>query len=124
VHRLVRSRPGVDGIDVVTGDVAEQRTMRCGLRRQRDRLAAPLGGGEASGQQAHGGGLDIAFAAGDLSGETQLWRSGEAEGFVEQLRRVEKRVAMQAAEAGEFGALKTRNGAEDTGLRAAPHPAL
>ena len=71
VHRLKRFRSGVDGLDMAAGDVAEQRAERCGRRRHAHRLAEPLGGGEASGHQADGGGFHIAFAAGDLAGEAQ-----------------------------------------------------
>ena len=35
VHRLERARAGVDGLDMAAGDVAEQRAMRGGRRRQR-----------------------------------------------------------------------------------------
>ncbi len=63
VHRLERARTGIDGLDMAAGDVAEQRAMGGGRRRQDDRLAEPFRGGKAAGEKANGGGLDIAFAA-------------------------------------------------------------
>ena len=82
-----------------------------------DVLAEPLGGGEASGEQPDRGGFHIALAAGDLAGEAQpRHRACSRSVLVEQLRRVEERVAMQAAEPGELGLLQPRNGAEDAHL--------
>ena len=63
--------PGVDRFDVAAGDVVEQRADRGGRRRGVEIAAEPLGGGEAAGDQADRGALDIAFAAGDLAGEAQ-----------------------------------------------------
>ena len=75
VHRLERARAGVDQFDVAAGDVVEERADRRRRRRRRERPAEPLGGGEASGDQADRGALDIALAAGDLAGEAQPWRA-------------------------------------------------
>ena len=77
------------------------------------RFAAAFGGGEASGQQADGRGLNIAFATGDLAGKTPLRLRLEAQRVVEEFRRIQERIAMQSAETGEFGVLQTRNGSEN-----------
>ncbi len=45
--------------------------MGGGRRRHEGPVAEPLRSGEAPGEQADGGRLDIAFAAGDLSGKAQ-----------------------------------------------------
>src|SRR4029079_6027035 len=87
-----------------------------GWRWQRKRFAAPLGSREAAGQQADRRGFDITLAAGDLAGETQARRCSEPQGFVQQLRRVEKRVAVNPAKPRELGLLQSRNGAEDAHL--------
>ena len=50
------------------------------------RWPQPLGGGEAAGQQADGGALDIALDAGDLAGEAQARLGLQAQRAVEQLR--------------------------------------
>ena len=71
VHRLVGRRAGIDGLDMATGDVGEQRAMRGGWRWRNDRLSKPLSGREAPCQQSDRSALDIAFAAGDLAGEAQ-----------------------------------------------------
>ena len=78
----------------------------------------PLGGGEAAGDQADRGALDIAFAAGDLAGEAQPRLGLEAEPGVEQARRIEKGVAVQAAEPREFRRFEPGNHAEDPRLLA------
>src|SRR4051812_11523600 len=65
VHRLERARTGIDGLDMIAemaaGDVSEQRAMCGGGRRWNERLAALLGCGETSGQQADGRRLDVAL---------------------------------------------------------------
>src|SRR5947207_2025722 len=58
------------------------------------------------------------LAAGDLAGEAQPRHRLESQRAVEQLRRIEKRVAVQAAEPRELGAIEARDGAEDPGLLA------
>ena len=49
----------------------EERADRGRRRRGVEVASEPLGGGEAAGDQADRGALDIAFAAGDLAGEAQ-----------------------------------------------------
>ena len=112
VHRLERARPGVDRLDMPAGDVGEQRAVRRGRRRHVEGLAAPLGGGEASGHQADRGAFDIAFAAGDLAGKAQARHRTEPQRAVEQLRRVEEGVAVKAAEPREFRVLEAGDHAE------------
>ena len=79
--------------------------MRCGCRRRHNPLAAAFGGGEASGQQTDGGGLNIAFATGDLAGKTPLRLRLEAQRVVEEFGRIQERIAMQSAQTGKFGVL-------------------
>ena len=83
--------------------MAEQRTERGGRRRWCQGLSANLGGGEAAGEKADRGGFNVAFAAGDLAGKTQARLGLEAQGRVEQERRVEEGVAVESAEARELG---------------------
>ena len=80
--------------------------------------AEPFGGGEAPGDQADRGALDIALAAGDLAGEAQPRLGLEPEPRVEQLWRIQVGVAVDAAEPREFGALESRDHAEDPRLLA------
>ena len=54
--------------------MAEQGPERGLGRRRGEGLAAKLGGGEAAGEEADGGGFDTAFAAGDLAGEADRLR--------------------------------------------------
>ena len=118
VHRLVRARTGVDGLDVAAGDMGEQRAM-CGGRRGRCiALAAPLRSREPAGEQADRRRFHIAFAAGDLAGEAQSRIGAQPQALVEQLWGVEEGIAMQPAEACELGLFQARNGAEDSDLLA------
>ena len=78
----------------------------------------PLGGGEAAGEKPDRGALDIAFAPGDLPGEAQTRRAPEAQPRVEQARRIEEGVAVQAAEPRELGPLQPRNEPEHMRLLA------
>ena len=72
VHRLERARTGIDRLDMVAGDVGRAaRHARWSRGGGDDRLAAPLGRGEAAGEQADRGRFHIALAAGDLAGEAQ-----------------------------------------------------
>ena len=98
------------------GDVVEQRTQsRC--RRWRIRfMSKRLRSGEATGKQTHRGAFDIAFDAGDLACETQARVSLQAQRAIEQLGRIEIRVAMQAAETRELGVLKSGDRSEHAHL--------
>ncbi len=87
-------------------------------------MAQALGGGEASGDQADRGALDIAFAAGDLAGEAQPRVGLEPKAGVEEFGRVEIGVAMDAAEPRELGALEPGDHAEDAALLAVLHLGL
>jgi sulfur dioxygenase len=71
-----------------------------------DCFALALRSGEAAGQQADAGAFDITLAAGDLAGEAQARPRLQRQRTVEQRRRVDVGVAVQAAEAGEFGILQ------------------
>src|SRR5579871_3187327 len=118
VHRLERARADIDGLDVAAGDVVEQRAMRRGRRRQQRYLAEPFRGGKTAGQKSDRRRFHIALAAGDLAGKAQPRRRFEPQGGIEQLRRIEKRVAMQAAQPRELGIGEARDGAENAHLLA------
>ena len=92
--------------------------MRRGRRRGGDHFAAALGGGKARGEQADGGGFHVTLAAGDLAGETPARIGLQPQRLIEQLGRIEKSIAVQAAEPGEFRVLQSGNGAENTHLLA------
>src|SRR5262245_39471188 len=115
VHRLVGARAG-GRLDVAAGDMREQCAMRGGRRRRHEEAAELFGRGEAAGEEADGGGFHVALAARDLTGKAQPRLGLEAQGAVEQLRRVEKGVAMKAAEARKLGALEAGDRAEDARL--------
>ena len=85
---------------------------------RRGSLAEPLRRGEAAGKQPDRRRFHVAFAAGDLSGKAQPRHRLEPQRLVEQLRRIEEGIAVQAAEPGEFGVGEARDGAEDAGLLA------
>src|SRR3546814_18526152 len=67
---------------------------------------------------ADGGRFHIALDAGDLAGEAQARQRLQAQPGVEQARRIDEGVAMQAAEARELGVFQAGNGAADAGLLA------
>ena len=77
--------------------------MGGGRRRQQNALAELFGCGKAAGKQTDRCQLDIAFAAGDLSGKAQLRHRLEPQRRVEQFWRIEERIAVQAAEPRELG---------------------
>ena len=83
---------------------------------RRERLAEPFGGGEAAGEQADRRRLDIALAAGDLAGEAQARHRLQPQRPVEQLRRIEEGVAVEAAEPRELRVAEAGDHAEDVGL--------
>ena len=78
------------------------------------RLAQRLGGGEPAGQQADGGALDIALAAGDLAGEADMRRRLQAQGRVEQARAVDEGVAVQPAQPRELAPAPARGSVRNT----------
>src|SRR5690348_1019518 len=60
VHRLEGRNAGA------AGDVRDERAHRRGRRRRRELETEPRRGGEAPGEEADRGALDITFDAGDL----------------------------------------------------------
>src|SRR5580704_14575537 len=101
---------------MAAGDVADERAMRGGRRRQRRRLAEPFRRGKAPGEEPDRRRLDIALAAGDLAGKTQPRRRFEPQRRVEQFWRIEERVAMKAAEPGKLGIAEAGNAAKNPRL--------
>src|SRR6185312_13571574 len=118
VHRLKRRRACVDGLNVSASYVRKQGTMSGRRRRRLQWCAQSFGGCKTSSQQPDRGGFDIAFATGDLSGEPQARLDSEPQRAVEQLRRIEKCVAMQAAESCELCSFEAGNRAENAYLLA------
>src|SRR5262249_11873429 len=122
VHRLVRARGSGrragGGLDVAAGDMREQGAMRRGRRRRSEQSPEPFGRGEASRNQADGGGLHIPLTAGDLAGKAQPRLDLEAQGVIEQLRRVEEGIAVKAAKPRELRVLEAWDRAEDARLLA------
>src|SRR5688572_502282 len=101
---------------MASGDVVEKGAERRRRRQVPDRLPEALGRGPAPGHQTDGSALDIALAAGDLASEAKARHRPEAQRRVEELRRIEIGVSVQAAEARELGPLEPRNAPEDTSL--------
>ena len=79
-------------------------------------FAEPFRRGEAAGEEADRRRLDIALAAGDLSGKAQPRHGLEPQRRVEQFRRIEERIAVQPAEPGELGLGEAGDGPEDPHL--------
>src|SRR5437763_13134471 len=105
---------------MTAGDVREQRAMRGGRGRRKDHFPLPLGGCKSAGEKTDGGGFNIALATSDLAGEPQVRLGTKAQRRIEQLWRVEERVAMQTAQAGELGLFQPWNGTKDARLLAMP----
>jgi hypothetical protein len=118
VHGLERARAGLDRFEVAAGDVVQQCADRGGRRKRRQLDPEPFGGGEAARDQADRGAFDVAFAAGDLAGEAQAGRGPQAQAAVEQPRRIQERVAVQAAEPRELRMLQAGNHPEHARLLA------
>src|SRR5437762_689511 len=76
------------------------------------------GGGEAAGEEADRGALDIALDAGDLPGEAQPRHRLQPQSAVEKFWTIEEGVAVQAAEARELRMLEAGDHAEDLALLA------
>ena len=69
VHRLIRAWARIDRFDMASSNVTDERAVGGCWRRQKRPLAQPLRGGEATGKKTDRRRLDVAFAAGDLSGK-------------------------------------------------------
>src|SRR5436190_13785440 len=105
---------------MIARDVREQRAMRGGRRRRKDHFSLPLGGWKPAGEKTDGGGFNITLTARDLAGEPQARLGTKAQRRIEQLWRMEERVAMQTAQAGELGLFQPWNTAKDARLLAMP----
>src|SRR5262245_62373639 len=90
--------------------------MRGCRRWRRERLALLFRGRKAPGHEPDRSRLHISLAAGDLAGKAQPRHRLEPQRGIEELGRIEKRVAMQSAEPSELGSLQCRNAAEDARL--------
>ena len=97
-------------------DVGDQRTERRRGRRRRERLALPLPSRETSGEQADRRAFHVALDPGDLTGKAKPRLGLEPERGVEQLRRVEERVAVKAAQARELRVSEPRDHAKHAHL--------
>ena len=96
--------------------MTQQRAQGGGGGRGHGLVAQNLGGGEASGQKTDRGAFHIAFHAGDLARKTQMRRSLQPQGPIEQTGGIEKGIAVKAAQPREFCLLQAGNGAEDADL--------
>ena len=76
-------------------------------RRGHDLAAETFRSGKTARKQPDAGAFDIALAAGDLAGKAQARTRLQRQRAVEQDGRVDIGVAVQAAEAREFGILQT-----------------
>src|SRR5690606_35065015 len=125
VHRLERAGATIAfGLDMPAGDVADQGAESRGERRYDQAFATGLGRGHAAGNQPDGGTFYIALDAGDLAGKADAWIGFETHIGPEDLGRVDQRIAMQAAEAGELRVFEARDHAEDFSLDAVAHLGL
>src|SRR5262245_60145998 len=86
--------------------------MRRGRWRRRQGFAKPLRRRQSPRQEPDRRRLDVALAAGDLPGEAQPRHGPEPQRRVEELRRIEERVAMQPAKPRELGLNEARDRAE------------
>src|SRR5271166_6572182 len=116
IHGLERARTRINGLDMATGDVGKQRTMGGGVRWRNYIFAKTLCGREAAGQEPDRRGLDIALTAGDLSGEAKPRLRSQPQRSIQGFRRINERIAMQAAEPCKFGFGKSRNSPKDMQL--------
>src|SRR6185437_1666265 len=103
---------------MAAGDVVDERTDRRGWRRRRERLTQNLGRRQPSDDEADRRALDIALAAGNLSGEADLRPCFQPQALIEQARRIEESVVVQAAEPREFRLPEARDHAQDARLLA------
>src|SRR3954451_25061834 len=103
---------------MAAGDGPEERAERSRARWGRKLFAACISRSVEAGDQADAGRLDVTLAARHLAGKAEPRLRAQAQLAVEQLWRIQEGVAMQAAEASEFGLLQTGNGAEDALLLA------
>src|SRR5690606_36257974 len=103
---------------VTARNVGEKGAERRRGRRRYRLPAEAFGSRHASGDEANGGALDVALDTRNLPGKAQAGVRLEAQRAVQQLRAVEERVAMQAAEPCELGVLQPRDHAENSRLLA------
>ena len=104
MHRLIVLRLRI-------GRVGDKRTEGCLGRKRDERLVRDVCVGIERRKQARSDSLDIAFRAADLPGKADL-RARDAEGTVEDLRRVDERISVHDAVAEELCLLKSWNQAE------------
>jgi len=76
-------------------------------------LRQNLAGGVDPGQKPHGGGFHVALHPGDLPRQKDPGAAPEIEVGRQNARRVDKGVAVDGAQAHEFGLLQARDEAKD-----------
>ena len=86
--------------------------------RRLDSLARQIRRRKPARKKADRGAFQITLDAGYLSRKTKGGARFEAQGAIEQSRRVQESIAMNAAKARKLGAFKARNHPEDFSLRA------
>ena len=111
---------GVGRLEVLHrgAQMVEQGTQRAFQRRQGQLPALGAGGQQHAQPHAAGGGFQIAFHTGDLSGQEDAGPRLERQVLVQGHGRVHIGVAVHAAEAGEFRLFQTGHHAEHARLLA------
>src|SRR5207302_7966052 len=95
-------------------DVRQETAMRRGWRRRNQRQSFKTTNGVDSCQPSHRSGISIALDADQLSCKEEGAARLELKGIAQQLGRINKRVAMQAAVTQNLRLLKTGNHAKHT----------
>jgi len=118
-ERREKVEGNVGGLEALTfrvGDVVGEAAVGGDARSGGGLDATGEGGGVASGEQAAGDGLGVAFDARELAGDEDRGMGTELEGFGEEVRRVDVGVAVDLAVAQEGGVFEAGNEAEDARL--------
>src|SRR5581483_340916 len=115
---------GVDRLEVAAsglGHVPDQRSER-GRARGNDRIQAVREARRVDARKpARARRLEVAFDPDELPGEQEVGARSRLQRGAEERGRLDERVAVEASEADELGALETRDGPEDPALLAVGH---
>ena len=103
---------------MAAGYMSKKRAERGRWRRRQGVASKKLGGGETSCQQARSRHFHISLDACDLARETQTRIGFQPQALIKQLRAVQERVAMQAAQPRKRSTFEAGDHAEDARLLA------